>query len=331
MLFPAHFFKNRNRIYPGFLLENSLRYYLIVNPVSGRGHGERSIPEIEEHFKSAGIEYELKRTEYPGHALELARAARGYDVIIAAGGDGTANEVLNGILEADHQNGSQPAMAVIPVGRGNDLAYSMGIPASIAEACQCITTDQRRKVDVGRVYGENFPSGRYFGNGVGVGFDAVVGFESLKMKLLTGFASYIVAAVKTTLLYFDAPHLKLVTADGDHSGRYLMVSIMNGIRMGGGFFMAPESDPSDGNFDLCVVDQVTRRRLLPLVSKFTKGSQKGDPAVKFLRTNTLEIHALDGSIPAHADGETVCEKGKSIRIELHPAKLEMVYQPGLRN
>jgi YegS/Rv2252/BmrU family lipid kinase len=307
-----------------------LKYFLIVNPISGRGHGEKSIPEIEEHFKSAHLDYELKRTEYPGHAMELARQARGFDVIISAGGDGTANEVLNGILEADHQSGSQPVMAVIPVGRGNDFSYSMGIPPTVTEACQCITADQRRFIDVGRVYGENFPTGRYFGNGVGVGFDAVVGFESLKMKILTGFASYIVAALKTTLLYFKAPQLKLVTPEGEHIGRYLMVSVMNGIRMGGGFYMAPESVPSDGHFDLCVVNEVRRRELLPLVSKFTKGTQKGDPAVSFLHTNKLEIHALEGSIPAHADGETVCEKGSSIRIELLPHKLEMIYQPGLR-
>jgi diacylglycerol kinase (ATP) len=308
-----------------------LKYFLIVNPISGRGHGERSIPEIEAHFKAANLDYELKRTEYPGHAMELARNARGFDVIIAAGGDGTANEVLNGILEANHQHSSQPAMAVIPVGRGNDFAYGMGVPTSVAEACQCITSNKHRKVDVGRVFGENFPNGRYFGNGVGVGFDAVVGFESLKLKFLTGFASYIVAALKTTLLYFKAPRLKLVTAEGEHTGAYLMVSIMNGKRMGGGFYMAPESSPADNHFDLCVVNEVSRRDLLPLVSKFTKGTQKDDPAVSYLHTNHLEIHALEGSIPAHADGETVCEKGESIRIELHPAKLEMIYQPGLRD
>jgi len=308
-----------------------LKYLLLVNPISGRGHGEKSIPEIEAHFRSAGLDFVLKRTEYRGHALELAREAAGYDVIVSAGGDGTSNEVLNGILEADHNRGLQPAMAIIPVGRGNDFAYSMGIPTTVSEACQCITNGTRRVIDVGRVYGENFPNGRYFGNGVGVGFDTIVGFESLKLKLLTGFASYIVAALKTTLLYFNAPELKLVTEEGEHTGHYLMVSIMNGIRMGGGFYMAPESDPEDGFFDLCVVKQVHRRELLPLVGKFTKGTQKGDPAVTFLRTSHLEIHALDGSIPAHADGETVCEKGKSIRIELHRSKLDMIYQPGLRN
>lgn len=308
-----------------------MKYLIIVNPISGRGHGKKSIPEIEEHFRSAGLEFALIQTEYRGHALELARKATGYDAIISAGGDGTANEVVNGILEAGHDRAAQPLMGIIPVGRGNDLAYSMGIPPTVTEACQSIILGNRRAIDVGRVYGENFPDGRYFANGVGIGFDAVVGFESLKLKLLTGFASYIVAALKTTLLYFNAPELKLATTEGDHTGRYLMVSIMNGIRMGGGFYMAPESNPEDGVFDLCVVRQVRRRELLPLVSKFTKGSQKGDPAVTFLRTSRLEVHALDGGIPAHADGETICEKGASIRIELHPKKLDMLYQPGLRN
>ncbi|MEI8132850.1 MAG: diacylglycerol kinase family protein [Leptolinea sp.] len=307
-----------------------MKYLLIVNPISGRGHGEKSIPEIEALFRSADLNYDLVRSEYPGHALELARNAAGYDVIISAGGDGTANEIINGILESNSVNNTRPTMAVIPVGRGNDFAYSMGIPVSIAEACQSIVANQRRKVDIGRVYGDNFPNGRYFGNGVGVGFDAVVGFEALKLKFLTGFASYIVAALKTMFLYFKAPKLQLVTPEGEHTGWYLMVSIMNGIRMGGGFYMAPMSNPSDGRFDLCVVNQVSRSKLLPLVSKFTKGTQQGDPDVTFLQTNHLEIQALEGGIPAHVDGETVCENGKSIRIELLPLALEMVYQPGLR-
>lgn len=307
-----------------------MKYFLIVNPISGRGHGERSIPEIEAAFQAAGMNYQLKRTEYPGHALELAKNATGYDVIISAGGDGTANEVINGIMESDDKNSSKPAMAVIPVGRGNDFAYSMGIPASIREACQCIIDDNRRRVDIGQVFGDNFPNGRYFGNGVGVGFDAVVGFEALKLKLLTGFASYIVAALKTTFLYFKAPTLKLITPQSENTGKYLMISIMNGIRMGGGFYMAPRGNPTDGHYDLCVVDEVSRGELLPLVGKFTKGTQLGDPAVNFLQANHLEIHAVEGSIPAHADGETVCEHGKSIRIDLFPLALEMVYQPGLR-
>jgi diacylglycerol kinase family enzyme len=87
---------------------------------------------------------------------------------------------------------------------------------------------------------------------------------------------------------------------------------------------------TDGIFDLCVVNQVPRSGLLPLMGKFTKGTQKGDPAVTFLKTSSIEITALEGGIPAHADGETVCEKGQSVRIELIPQALEMIYKPGLR-
>lgn len=307
-----------------------MKYLLIANPISGRGNGEKSIPEIKAYFDKAGLDYLLVRTEYPGHAFELVKSAGEFDVIISAGGDGTANEILNGILEHQSTNAHQPAMAVIPVGRGNDFAYSMGIPASVQDACLCIVQDERRRVDVGRVYGENFPNGRFFGNGVGVGFDAVVGFEALKLKFLTGFASYIVAALKTIFLYYKAPRLHLVTPQGEYSGHYLMVSIMNGIRMGGGFYMTPMGNPTDGNFDLCVVNQVPRSGLLPLMGKFTKGTQKGDPAVTFLKTSSIEITALEGGIPAHADGETVCEKGQSVRIELIPQALEMIYKPGLR-
>lgn len=309
-----------------------MKYFIIVNPISGRGHGARSIPEIEAFFTSAGLDYKLITTERPGHALELSREAvrQGFDVIVSAGGDGTANEVINGVIGANAENGFHAAMTVIPVGRGNDFAYSMGIPIALEDVFACIRADQRRKVDIGRVYGDEFPDGRYFGNGIGIGFDAVVGFEALKLKYLTGFASYIVAALKTIFLYFKAPQLRLVTPTDDRVGKYLMISIMNGIRMGGGFYMAPHGNPADGAFDLCVVDEVPRSGMLPLISKFTKGSQKGDPNVTFLKANKVDIQAVNGSgIPAHADGETVCVSGQAVRVELHPQVLEMIYQPGL--
>jgi diacylglycerol kinase (ATP) len=310
-----------------------LKYFIIVNPISGRGNGARSIPDIRQFFENAGLEFNLITTERPGHALELAKEAvkQGYDVVVSAGGDGTANEILNGMIEANQENGHHACMAVIPVGRGNDFSYGMGVPTDLSEVFECIRADQRRMVDIGRVYGDAFPDGRYFGNGIGIGFDAVVGFEALKLKFLTGFASYIVAALKTIFLYFNPPQLRLITPTDDRVGKYLMISIMNGIRMGGGFYMAPGGNPADGSFDLCVVDAVSRVAMVPLIGKFTKGTQKGDPAVTFLRANRVDIHAVNGSgIPAHADGETVCTNGQSIRVELHPQVLEMIYKPGLR-
>lgn len=303
------------------------RHLIIVNPVSGRGAGERSLPRLRELLSGEGLDYELVRTERPMHAVELARAgaAGGVDVVVAAGGDGTANEVINGLLSAQNAGvHSSPAMGVLCVGRGNDFAFGAGIPKDLEEGCRALAGGIRKKIDVGLVRGGLFPDGRYFGNGVGVGFDAVVGFEALKMKRLHGFASYIVAALKTIFLYYRAPLVRIEYDGTSETVPALMVSVMNGRRMGGGFMMAPAGQTADGLFDLCLARQVSRMGILGLIPRFMKGTQGTHPAIKAARARSIRVTALEGVLPAHADGETLCIDGKELSLEILPARLEVI-------
>jgi YegS/Rv2252/BmrU family lipid kinase len=302
------------------------KYLIILNPISGRGSGLQHKNQIESFFKSNNLDYELTLTEKPGHALELAEnaVAQGFDIIVAGGGDGTCNEVLNGVLSGNSKSNHKSKMGVIPVGRGNDFAFSMGVPTDFDEACVHFINPTFKSIDVGKVTGGFFPDGRYFGNGVGIGFDAVVGFEALKLKFLTGFPSYVVAALKTIFLYYKAPQLQLELDDEQITNGFLMVSIMNGIRMGGGFYMAPKSDPADGKFSLCVVNELSKFATFPMILKFMKGTQEGDPMVRMLTSKKVKVTAINGSIPSHADGETVCVEGSSIDIQLIPGALELV-------
>jgi YegS/Rv2252/BmrU family lipid kinase len=301
-------------------------YKIIVNPVSGRGAGAQSVPLIEAQLQARELEYDIELTDAPWHAAELAEKAclEGYEVVVAAGGDGTANEVLNGILRAGKQGSRQSAMGVLTVGRGNDFAYGAGIPLEVEAGCQALEVNQRKIIDVGFVVGGNYPEGRYFGNGIGIGFDAVVGFEALKMKWLTGFPSYIVAALKTIFLYYQAPLVEIEFDDGGDTKRTLMISVMNGRRMGGGFMMAPQGLNDDGFFDICIADQVSRPRILGLIPKFMQGSQEGEPEVHTHRAKRIRVTAVHGSLPAHADGETLCEAGQSLEATIFPKQLEVV-------
>jgi YegS/Rv2252/BmrU family lipid kinase len=305
------------------------RHLVIVNPVSGRGAGERSIPLLRELLTSQAIEFDIARTERPMHAAELARAgaAQGYDVVVAAGGDGTANEVINGLMAARGAGVDPlPALGVLCVGRGNDFAFGAGIPRDLEAGCRALASGSRSRIDIGLVRGGLFPDGRYFGNGVGVGFDAVVGFEALKMKRLHGFASYIVAALKTIFLYFRAPMIRLEMDGQSSTLSALMVSIMNGRRMGGGFMMAPVAQTGDGWFDLCVARQVSRGRILLLIPRFMKGTQATHPAITTARAREVRVVAVEGVLPAHADGETLCVDGKELRLEVLPAQLDVIRQ-----
>jgi diacylglycerol kinase (ATP) len=307
-------------------------FRIIVNPISGRGAGERSIPLIEQTLRGDGLDFDLVRTGRPGHAIELARqaCADGYDVVVAAGGDGTANEVLNGLMLAKQAGGHVAALGVLCVGRGNDFAFGVGIPSGIEDGCRALAQGQRRLIDVGLVVGGLYPQGRYFGNGVGIGFDAVVGFEALKMKRLTGFASYIVAALKTIFLYYHPPLVRIEFDEQTLALTALMVSTMNGRRMGGGFMMGPEARPDDGLFDLCIASQVSRAAIFGLIPRFMKGTQATHPAIKTARAKRVTVTALQGTLPAHADGETLCTDGAMLTLQVLPGQVEVITVPEAR-
>jgi YegS/Rv2252/BmrU family lipid kinase len=307
-------------------MTNKPCYQIILNPTSGRGSGGRSLPQIESLLAGHQLDFEIVQTERPWQAAELAQkaAAAGIDVVVAAGGDGTANEVINGLMAAKNTGDNSPAMGVLSVGRGNDFAFSMGIPADPEAACQLLAEDRRKPIDIGRVEGGLYPQGRYFGNGVGIGFDAVVGFEALKLKRLHGFPSYLVAALKTIFLYFQAPRVKIEFDDQEFELPALMVSLMNGIRMGGGFMMAPEGIADDGLLDVCIARQVSRPQIFGLIAKFMGGTQDAHPAIQRIHTRKMKVTALEGVLPAHADGETLCVDGTELALELLPRQIDLV-------
>jgi diacylglycerol kinase (ATP) len=305
------------------------RYKIIVNPISGRGAGEQAIPLVEQYLRSYGLDYDLVRTERPWHAAGLAQqaCAEGYDVVVAVGGDGTANEVLNGLMPARQADSKRVAMGVLCVGRGNDFAFGAGVPHDLEAGCRTLAQGHRRLIDIGRVTGGLYPQGRYFGNGVGIGFDAVVGFVAQKQKRLTGFVSYIVAALKTIFLYYRAPLVRI-----EYDGQTLvlpslMVSVMNGRRLGGGFLMAPHAQPDDGLFDLCIARQVSRVRIFALIPRFMNGTQATHPAIQTGRAQRVVVTALKGVLPAHGDGETLCTDAPQLTLEVLPRQLELIYEP----
>lgn len=303
----------------------SLKPKIIYNPVASGGNAGKSLPKVEALLRERGFDYDLVLTQRIGHAEELACEAvkEGRQLLVAAGGDGTFNETLNGLMDARNNGSVLPALGVLPVGRGNDFSFGMGIPHDLELACDVLAQGKQRRIDIGRVCGGDFPQGRYFGNGVGLGFDTVVGFEAAKVKWL-GAGSYLVALVKTIFKYNHAPVYEISLDGVTQTQPFLMVSIMNGRRMGGAFMMAPDGDPSDGYFNLCLAGDVPQARILPTALKFIKGTQAESPLVKMARGRSVRVRAVGGSIPAHADGETICVAGQSIEIEIIPAALELV-------
>ncbi len=301
------------------------RYKIIANPNAGHGKGDRAIPEIQRELTRLGLEFELVRTERVGHGIELAQAAvqSGYDVIVAAGGDGTVNEVLNGMMEAGRTSSHRPGLGVICCGRGNDFAPCVNIPGDVASACQVLKDDHRRAIDIGRVSGGKFPQGRYFANNVGVGFDAIGTIEVAKLPNW-GMFSFLIAILKTIFLYYKGPTVRLEYDGQSLTTSTMMLLTMNGKRMGTGFKMAPDSKPDDGLFDLVIVRQVSRTRIFSLIPHFMKGTQGTQPEIRTLRAAKVAISAMEGVLPAQSDGEIICVDGSHLDIELYPHQVEVV-------
>jgi diacylglycerol kinase (ATP) len=303
-------------------------HLLIVNPISGRGFAGRSLPELEAKLKEYKIDYKLVLTERPWHAAELAEqgARDGFETVIVASGDGTANETLNGLMRAKKAGYDRTAMAQIAVGTGNDFAFGMGIPGGIEAGCKILAENYRRRVDVGIVKGGDYPDGRYFGNGVGVGFDAATGFVAARIRWTRGLLLYLIAAIETIFVYYKSPQVKLKYDDQTIDISPLMISIMNGRRMGGGFFFAPNGDPGDGIFDLCLARSASQLRIFGLIPYFMKGTQATQKEVSMVQAHKVTVTATEGILPVHCDGETVCVEGKELFIELLPAQIEFITQ-----
>lgn len=303
------------------------KYKIILNPTSSRGKSVDHIPTIKAFMETNNLPYDLELTTAPNHATEIAKQAHaeGYTYIIAAGGDGTSNEVLNGIMQANRANDHQAIFGLLPVGSGNDMAFGVGVRTGIETALEVLRDQNTQVFDVGFVRGGDYPEGRYFGNGLGVGFDAIVGFEAAKLKF-SGFIGYLVSALKTILLVKPAL-LRLEIDDQTIESRFLMISIMNGQRAGGGFMLTPDADTSDGEFSVCIANEMNRLSQLTVLPKFISGDHTNHPKVDLMNAKKVTVTALDGTIPSHIDGETVCEAGQKLEIEIFPQALHILQEP----
>jgi YegS/Rv2252/BmrU family lipid kinase len=299
---------------------------IILNPTAGMNSAVKKIPDIKELLKKYGVDYELEITQRIGHATEIAGQTDGneYSIIVAAGGDGTCNEVLNGLIAAQNSGRKIPAMGALPIGRGNDFHYGMGLPHGLEENISIIARGDKKFMDAGKITGGLYPNGRYFGNGIGIGFSTIVGFEAAKLTYIHGFITYVIGAVKTLFLYYRAPTLRMELDDVVLNQKSIETSVMIGRRFGGAFFMAPSAVHDDGLFDLCIADNPPRLEMLKLMGKYMKGTQNTSPYVSTRRARKVSLTALDGTLAVHADGETICEKGQTITMECLPRQIQII-------
>ncbi len=276
-----------------------MEHLFIINPEAGKGRSLEYIEKIKNYFKKVDEPYYIEVTKYPGHATELVKsytALKDYRVY-AVGGDGTLNEVLNGIV------GTGSVLAVIPCGSGNDFVKSIIGEEPIEDIFVSTLRGKEKYIDLGRV------NDRYFINISSVGFDSEVVYSAntvKKLKYITGSTAYILGILITL---FKFKFIKTtITIDGvSFNKEILLAAIANGRCYGGGVKISPKSDISDGVFDLCVVEKVSKLKIFFLFPKAIKGTHENIKQVSFYSGRNISIVSSKEFV-LNIDGELLKEK-----------------------
>lgn len=297
---------------------------LILNPMADMGRAwriaERLRPIVVEHGAA-----DWSGTVYPGHAVELARAAGegGYERVVAVGGDGTVHEVINGLMQVEAAR--RPLLGIVPVGSGNDFAHALGLPLEPEAALRQALTGAPAPVDLGLLRDER---GRleYFDNTLGIGFDAVVTIRSHSLPVVRGFLMYLTAVIQTIILNFQPMDLTLQTDREQWQQPTLMLAVGNGPREGGGFLVTPEAVMTDGLLHYASICRVSRAMMFRLIPEVMAGRHGRFPQVRMGTCTRMDITS-DRPLYIHLDGEVYSGFGSTLRqvhIEVVPAAVQVV-------
>lgn len=296
---------------------------IIVNPVAGAGRTAREWPRIMSLFKGQGLNFEHDITEAPGHAVELARDAtrNGYETIISVGGDGTLNEIANGLYQAGANK--DMALGIVCTGTGSDYARTVGISRRYEEACLRISQPRKLAVDLGVVeYSNNGNrTERVFVNFAGIGFDAeIVRRTTRNIKALGSTVSYLLGLF-TTLVSYRNKRIKLII-DGEEMEREVCAVIANNGRYGGGgMFMAPDAELTDGLLDLLIIGDIGKVDLIRSLPRIYKGTHLTHRKVTMKKAREVEI-ASAHPLSLQADGELLGDL--PVRFRIIPSALNII-------
>ena len=300
-----------------------MRVKVILNPIADLGHGIHK----KEIIKSEGEKWgglDLVVTDRRAHACQLAHEAvsEGYDVIVAAGGDGTVHEVVNGILQ---DGKSRSKLGVIPIGTGNDFAYAANIPKEIPAAVEHIFRGSIRTIDLAAAVDDR---GVYklFSNNLGIGFDANVIIRMEAITRLHGFPQYIWGVLKTLALDFQPFRIDMRFDDEELMQDTLFVAFGIGARHGGGFMLTPDALHDDDKVDTCTVRPMNRLRALMLLNSAVQGTHVQESEVTMRQSKHIEISSRQ-PLPIHIDGEVFAypqDNVYRITITSLPAAIEVM-------
>jgi diacylglycerol kinase (ATP) len=296
------------------------RAFVVVNPAAGGGRTRRTWPRLRERLGRISVELQAAETTGVGTGTALAAHAvrEGWSLVVAVGGDGTANEVVNGVMEA--AGTAEVVIGIIPTGRGRDVCRNLGIARDPYVAAQRALAGEETTVDVGAV---EFGDGRrrYFLNAAGIGFDAAVAARA-RTGRAPGTLGYLLAVLKSLGHYRPYPVTVAHDSEPPSTRRAAAVIVANGAYYGGGMKIAPAADPTDGRLDVVILGDLGRLELLRWLPTVYSGRHLRSPKVTAQSGRSISLSST-ANVPAHVDGEPLPEA--PVRVSVQPRRLRIMH------
>ncbi len=278
------------------------RFALLVNPAAAAGRALAALPEVIAVMDRLGAEHRTVTTRSVDHAEEEARrASENGETVAALGGDGVLRPLARALRHRD------TPLALIPCGRGNDLARVLGVPATVAEAAEVAVTGRERLVDVADVDGAPYLGIASFG------FDSDANRIANETKLIKGNAVYAYAALRALVSWKPAGFS--VTVDGErHDVRGYSVAVGNSGAYGGGMILLPQAELDDGLLDVLISERHSKLRFLSDMPKVFKGTHLDSPYAHVFRGRVVEVSS-DRPFDIYADGDPIATTPATVTVE----------------
>lgn len=296
----------------------------IVNPASGGARAAARWPLAAKALAGSGVKFDTAHTTTHGEGRAIAEAAvrAGRHRLLVAGGDGSVNDVVNGIMRAGDNHSGPVTLAPIPLGTGNDWARSLGMTGGAASVARVIAAEVTFLHDVGQLdfaHGSTLPEARHwFINVAGAGFDSHV-IERLPMQVTSAFA-YLRGAL-TGLQHYRPPRFRITTDDGSLDERLLLAFVANGRYCGNRMLIAPRARLDDGRLDVIAIRNLGLLTVLRKLPKLYRGTLQGDPVVWQATSARIRIEA-DADAAVQADGQLA---GRTpVEVSVLPRRLRVV-------
>jgi diacylglycerol kinase (ATP) len=286
----------------------------IVNPGADKSRSVKHIDWLQAEAARRWETFEIVITTKGDSLPELARDKAGsFDMIVACGGDGTVNQVVNGIT------GTGVMFGVLPIGTGNDFAKSLNLPDSLNKCLDLLHQESTLMADLIRCEGD---AEQWCVNTLGIGLDGLANYYSKRVRFFRGSLVYVIGVIKAALKFRGAK-VEMIANGREISGNYLMATICNGKWEGGKFYLAPMASIFDGKLELVTIKKIPLLRVFMYLIYFKNGPASW---MKALETHSIETFELisDTPLTAHADGEHLGSSVSNLKVWIEKGALKVV-------